>query len=135
MGEARHDGLAVPGQVILAHELPFRIGILMVDPPTRQIERGDMRETLEPRVMQVLVVLFRAASAIVTRDELIGQCWAGRIVGDDAINRAISRIRHVAAGIGDGSFTVQTIAKVGYRLVITASERTRLITSFTNGSA
>ena len=85
-----------------------------------------MRETLEPRVMQVLVVLFRAAGAIVTRDELIGRCWDSRIVGDDAVNRVISRIRHVAADIGDGSFSVQTIAKVGYRLVTAGAEGARL---------
>lgn len=125
MGEAIHDGLAVPGQVVLAREPPFRIGQLAVDPPTRQIEHGEYRETLEPRVMQVLVVLARAGSAIVTRDDLVARCWDGRIVGDDAINRVISRIRHVAADIGDGSFSVQTIAKVGYRIVTAASERTR----------
>ena len=58
--------------------------------------------------------------AIVTRDELTERCWDGRIVGDDALNRALSRIRHVAAGIGDGSFKAETIAKVGYRLVVQA---------------
>ena len=39
MGEEKHDGLAVPGHIILAHELPFTIGVLRVDPPTRQVER------------------------------------------------------------------------------------------------
>jgi tetratricopeptide (TPR) repeat protein len=72
--------------------------------------------------MQVLVVLARAAGGIVTRDELIGQCWDGRIVGDDAINRVISRIRHVAGDIADGMFSLQTIAKVGYRLVASVAE-------------
>jgi len=123
MGEAIHDGLAVPGRVILAHEPPFRIALLMVDPPTRQIQCGDRCETLEPRVMQVLVVLARAAGAIVTRDELIDQCWDGRIVGADAINRIISRIRYLAGDLADGMFSVQTIAKVGYRLVATETEK------------
>ncbi len=65
--------------------------------------------------MQVLVALFRAAT-IVTRDELTERCWEGRVVGDDAINRVLSRIRHIAADIGQGSFSVETITKVGYRL-------------------
>ena len=68
-------------------------------------------------MLQVLVALARAGGAIVTRDELTTRCWDGRVVGEDAINRALSRIRHVAAGIGEGSFKVETIAKVGYRLV------------------
>ena len=116
MGEERHDGLSIPGRVVLAHEPPFSVGNLRVDPPTRQIESSTTRETLEPRVMQVLVALARANGRIVTRDELIAWCWDGRIVGEDAINRAIFRLRQVAGEIGGGSFGVETITKVGYRL-------------------
>ena len=119
MGEEKHDGLAVPGHIVLAHELPFSIGPLRVHPSTRQVERSGRWETLEPRVMQVFVALARANGSIVTRDELIDWCWDGRIVGEDAINRAISRLRQVAAEIGGGSFAVETITKVGYRLVST----------------
>jgi len=123
MGEFKHDGLAVPGRVVLAHEPPFALGKANVDPATRQIEVAGRRETLEPRVMQVLVALARADGAIVTRDELIELCWDGRIVTDDAINRVLSRIRQIAADIGGGSFSIETIARVGYRL--TESGRTR----------
>lgn len=115
MGAIGHDGLAVPGRVELAHEPPFRLGILDVEPATRQLKFGDVSETIEPRVMQVLVALFRAG-AIVTREELIQRCWDGRVVGDDAINRVLSRIRHIAADFGQGSFSVETITKVGYWL-------------------
>ena len=117
MGEEKHDGLAIPSQIVLAHELPFMVGELRVDPSTRQIECHDRRETLEPRVMQVLVALARANGRIVTRDELIDWCWGGRIVGEDAINRAIFRLRSVASDIGGGSFGIETITKVGYRLI------------------
>ncbi|MGZ2412489.1 tetratricopeptide (TPR) repeat protein [Sphingomonas sp. F9_3S_D5_B_2] len=64
--------------------------------------------------MEVLVALARASGQVVTRDELIDLCWAGRIVTDDAINRVVSRIRQVGAG---ANFTIETITKVGYRLV------------------
>lgn len=121
MGEARHDGLAVPGRVILAHEPPFHLGDLHVHPATRQVARADRQETLEPRVMQVLVALARASGGIVTREDLSESCWDGRIVGDDSINRVLSRIRRVAADLGRGSFTVETITKVGYRLTATAA--------------
>lgn len=117
MGEEKHDGLAIPGHIVLAHEPPFSVGELRVDPPTRQIERQGQSETLEPRVLQVLVALVRADGRIVTRDELIAWCWSGRIVGEDAIHRAIFRLRQVAAEIGGGSFSIETITKVGYRLV------------------
>jgi DNA-binding winged helix-turn-helix (wHTH) protein len=71
---------------------------------------------LEHRVIQVLVALAKAAGGILTRDELTMQCWDGRVVGEDAINRVMSRLRKAAHGIGAGSFDIETISKVGYRL-------------------
>ena len=117
MGALGNDGLAVPGRVDLAHEPPFVLGNLRFDPPTRQAIHSDQRQTIEPKVMQVLVALFRARGAVVSRDELIAWCWDGRIVGDDAINRVIARIRALASGLAEDSFQVETIARVGYRLL------------------
>src|SRR5258708_29584401 len=67
--------------------------------------------------MQVLVALYRAKGAVVSRDDLIARCWEGRIVGEDAINRAIWRLRKLAEADGDANFTIETIPRVGYRLV------------------
>lgn len=106
------------GSTILAHVQPFRLGGLWIEPATRQVGRDGRNETLEPRVMQVLVALAQAEGAVVTGDELIQRCWDGRIVGENAIHRAISRVRNVAATLGEGSFRIETIAKVGYRLIV-----------------
>lgn len=68
--------------------------------------------------MQVLVTLAKAMGAVITRDDLIRQCWNGQVVGDDSIDRAIGEIRRAARGAGAGSFSIETIPKTGYRLVI-----------------
>jgi DNA-binding winged helix-turn-helix (wHTH) protein len=108
----------VEGRIDLAHEAPFRLGSLEVRPALRQLAREDGSEdVLEPRVMQVLVALARADGAIVSRDDLTRSCWEGRVVGEDAINRVVSRLRRAAEGIGQGSFRIETITKVGYRLL------------------
>lgn len=129
-----HEGTAAQGAVDLAHEPRFRLGSLCVDPATRQIDIGGHSLTLEPRVMRVLVALAQAGGAIVTRDELTRRCWDGRIVGEDAINRTLSRIRAVFAEANDSALRIETITKVGYRLLVGSSrvvgsahpERTRL---------
>jgi Tol biopolymer transport system component len=64
--------------------------------------------------MQVLVALFQANGHVVSRDELIVRCWEGRIVGEDAINRAIGRLRRLSEA--DSGFQIETIPRVGYRL-------------------
>ena len=99
----------------LAQAAPFQLGPLRVEPALRQVSAA-VSETLEPRVMQVLVALARAEGQVVSRDELIRQCWDNRIVGDDAINRVIGRLRRLAAERGDGTFAIETVVKVGYRL-------------------
>jgi DNA-binding winged helix-turn-helix (wHTH) protein/tetratricopeptide (TPR) repeat protein len=106
-------GLAIQ----LARERPFRLGAVEVRPATREVVGPDGREVLEPRVMQVLVALARAGGEIVSREDLTESCWDGRIVGDDAINRVLSRLRRLSEGVGREGWRLETITKVGYRLV------------------
>ena len=101
----------------LAHEREFELGGLRVLPSSREVFSGHDRKTVEPRVLQALMCLARAQGTVVSRDELIRCCWGGRIVGEDAINRCIAKARRLAE---DGQhFTIETIARVGYRLTPT----------------
>lgn len=101
-------------RIDLAAEQDFQLGSLRVSPSTRELFAPGMRDVLEPRVMMVLVALVRAGGATVSRDQLIQSCWDGLAVSDDAINRAIGRLRKLAAS--SGAFAIETITKVGYRL-------------------
>lgn len=117
--ESDEDTPQVTRPITLAHHHPFSLGALAVDPGTRRIAHPDGREEfVEPRVMQVLVALAQARGSILTRDDLIERCWTGRIVGEDAINRVLSRLRKLSDTIGRGIFTIETLTKVGYRLVL-----------------
>lgn len=101
----------------LAHDSDFRLGRTLVRPSLLQVQReAQPPRSLEPRIMQVLVVLARADGDVVSRGDLIECCWGGRVVGDNAINRVVSRLRQLAAGICAGDFEIETIARVGYRL-------------------
>lgn len=107
--------------VRLSAEHDFRLGDLDVHPSVSETARGEKRQHVEPRVMQVLVALAGAGGAVVSRDELIRRCWDGRVVGEAAINRCISRLRALAdRGDGTQSFQVETISRVGYRLRVEA---------------
>lgn len=99
----------------LAHQAAFSLGTLDVRPPTREVVFPHGREVLQPRVMQVLVMLARARGAVVSRDDLIASCWDGRVVGEDAITLVMMKLRKLAARSG-GAFAVETVPRVGYRL-------------------
>lgn len=103
--------------VDLAREPTFALGGVEIRPGTREVVCRAGRQVLEPRVMQVLVVLAQADGEVVTRDDLAATCWDGRVVSEDAINRVISKLRQLADGVAKGAYTIETISKVGYRLV------------------
>ncbi|MXO75212.1 hypothetical protein GRI40_08285 [Altererythrobacter aerius] len=100
----------------------FAIGPLHVDPPTRTIFLAERKAVLEPRVMQVLVALGLEPGQVLSRDDLIALCWNGVIVGDNAINRVISLIRQALAAVAGDAVHLETITKVGFRLVVAHPE-------------
>src|SRR5262245_42520273 len=93
---------------------PFRLGGHTVRPATCDVLSEQGRIVLQPRVMQVLVALSRRRGAVLSRDDLIAQCWEGRVVGDDAVNRSMAILRKLARRLG--GFSVETIKRVGYSL-------------------
>lgn len=102
--------------VDLANEADFELGIARVRPAIRQFDAGECKEILEPRVMQVLVVLAQCQGAVLSHDELAARCWDGRIVSEDAIQRPIAKLRRL--GKASGIFAINTIRKVGYQLAV-----------------
>jgi DNA-binding winged helix-turn-helix (wHTH) protein/TolB-like protein len=110
------------GEINLAREGGFALGALRVSPSTLEVQAAGRGEVIEPRVMQVLVCLAQAHGAVVSRDDLIKRCWSGRIVGDDAINRCIAKVRQIAALTEPAPFIIETIPRVGYRLRRTGPE-------------
>lgn len=101
-------------RVELSVEPPFVLGAATVRPAALEVAWGARTDTLEPRVMQVLVALHRARGEPVSRDELSEFCWEGRVVGEDALNRCVGRLRKVLAA--DPRVVIDTIPKIGYRL-------------------
>jgi adenylate cyclase len=106
--------------VKLAEQPPFRLASMVVEPPLREVSWPGGRQILQPKAMQVLIALASAEGAVVSRDSLVAQCWGAAATGDDAIQRVIRDLRALGVRSG-GEFTIQTISKVGHRLILTQS--------------
>jgi TolB-like protein len=114
----RRDSDSRGGRIRLADEGRLRLGALTIEPALRRVAHDDGgAEVVEPRVMQVLVALTRADGRILSRDELLLSCWHGVVVGEDAITRVMGRLRRLLDDLGRGTFKLETVTKVGYRLV------------------
>jgi DNA-binding winged helix-turn-helix (wHTH) protein len=100
----------------LAARPDFTLGLVTVSPSARTIAGPGGTTDVEPRVMQVLVVLAESAGQVVTRATLFERCWGGVYVGDDSLNRAVAGVRKLSSEIAGGSFEIETIPRTGYRL-------------------
>lgn len=116
VAEPPHGDVKGMKQVVLADAPDFLLGGLTVRPSIRSVTAAEGEIRLEPRVMQVLVALAEAKGGTVSRDALVNSCWSGVVVGDDAVNRVIGRLRRLSGEVGE-AFRVETIPRVGFRLV------------------
>jgi DNA-binding winged helix-turn-helix (wHTH) protein/TolB-like protein len=120
MYESTQDAAWVHG-IDLAQEADFDLGLLRVRPATCEVEWNGVAQTLQRRVMQVLVALARARGSVVSQDDLVQSCWHGLSVSDDAIYRCISQLRKLAASYPDPPYAIEVISGVGYRLMSSRS--------------
>lgn len=101
----------------LAHERDVNVGVMRLQPSLCRAEVNGETRHLEPRVTRVLLAFCQNVGAVLTRDDLTARCWDGVVVGDDAINRVIGKIRRLAERSHAG-FLVETVRRVGYRLIV-----------------
>jgi DNA-binding winged helix-turn-helix (wHTH) protein/tetratricopeptide (TPR) repeat protein len=104
-------------KITLTAEPDFRLGGLDVSPSTCRARARGAEVRVEPRVMEVLITLRRAAGRTVTHEQLVASCWEGRAVSDDAITRAIAKLRRLAQTGGEAHFVIETLPKLGFRLI------------------
>jgi DNA-binding winged helix-turn-helix (wHTH) protein len=113
--QRRRSTLLTPADLATVPE--FRLGDALVNPSRRQLSGPGGTVALEPRVMQVLVVLSEQAGRVVSRETLFERCWGDVYVGDDSLNRVVGSLRKISSDIAADSFTIETITRTGYRLV------------------
>ncbi|NRQ41754.1 PD40 domain-containing protein [Rheinheimera sp. YQF-2] len=108
---------------LLAAACLWQLGPLHYDANQRQLSNADKQLYLEPRQHQLLLCLLQDAGQVVSRDTLIAKVWQGRIVSDSAINRAVSMLRKALASLDQHTDYIETMPKLGYRLLVAANTR------------
>ena len=76
---------------------------------------------MEPRPLEILLVLLRHAGETVTRDELLLAVWGHTYLSENTLSNAIAKLRK-AIGDHDQSMVV-TVHRIGYRLAVPALRR------------
>jgi Tol biopolymer transport system component/DNA-binding winged helix-turn-helix (wHTH) protein len=103
---------------------PFQAGDWRIEPELNLLSGpvddgviGAQEHHLEPKVMAVLLTLAAHPNQVVHKDDLISAVWPDTFVSDDVLTRSISILRRVTEDDPHHPRFIQTVPKVGYRLV------------------
>lgn len=93
-----------------------------LDVGRRELAKGDVVVSIEPKAFDLLHLLLANAGAVVSRDQLVDAVWDGRIVSEAAISTRIAAARRAVDDDGKSQKIIRTIAKRGLMLVADVSQ-------------
>jgi DNA-binding winged helix-turn-helix (wHTH) protein/tetratricopeptide (TPR) repeat protein len=97
----------------------------VLDPDRRELRSGVAIVAMEPQAFDLLLYLIRHRDHVVSKDELIEQIWAGRIVSESALSTRINAVRTAIGDNGAGQRLVKTLPRRGVRFVGEVREEQR----------
>src|SRR5262249_58647557 len=77
---------------------------------------------LAPQVFDLLAYLIRNRERVVSKDDLVGAIWNGRIVSDAALTTRLNLARSVIGDSGEEQRLIKTLPRKGFRFVGTIFE-------------
>ncbi|MBU1311077.1 MAG: winged helix-turn-helix domain-containing protein [Gammaproteobacteria bacterium] len=86
-----------------------------VDPAANTLRRGKQLQQLEPKAMDVLVLLCRHAGEVLSSDDIVTQCWPGIDTGDNPLHKTLTQLRKALGDSATAPTYIETIRKRGYR--------------------
>ena len=101
----------------MTDEASFFIGDWRIFPHLNRIALGERVVHLEPRVMEVLLVLCENAGRVVSLDAILDNVWSDTIVNPKAVSQAVSELRKAFGDSRNNPRYIETIQKRGYRLI------------------
>lgn len=99
----------------------FRLHDVEVRPASNELVAGGTVVRIKPRLMDVLLRLVAADGAPVPRQALLDEVWPRRAVNDEVLSRVIADLRTALGDAAREARFIETLPKVGYRLVAPVS--------------
>lgn len=95
----------------------FYIGDWQVSPSTNSVRNGDTVKQLEPKAMDVLIVLCQRQGEVLSADDIVEHCWSNIDVGDNPVHKVITQLRKTFSDKASAPTYIETIRKRGYRII------------------
>jgi len=99
----------------------YLIGAYSFDTTSGNLTKDGKTKRLSPRAAEVLSLLASTPGQVVTRDKVHESVWAGRIVTDAQVSKAINELRAALGDTTEPRKYIETLPKRGYCLVCTVA--------------
>lgn len=99
----------------------FKLGEWWVEPKLLRISKEGEERKLEFKTMQILLLLASRPGEVVSKEQIHDEIWQGILVTDNALTRAVSKLRKALDDNPRKTSYISTISKSGYRLVANVS--------------
>lgn len=101
----------------------YAFGDCEIDATRFELSRGSRAVPVEPQVLELLIFLIDRRDRAVTRDELFGSIWKGRVVSDTTLSSRIKSARQAIGDDGARQEYIKTIHGRGFRFVAAVEVR------------
>ncbi|SNY53952.1 AAA ATPase domain-containing protein [Arsukibacterium tuosuense] len=86
-----------------------------IDPSANTLRKGKQLQQLEPKAMDVLLLLCRHAGEVLSSEQIVSHCWPGNTTGDNPLHKTITQLRKALGDNASNPCYIETIRKRGYR--------------------
>ena len=97
----------------------------VLDPDRRELRRGGAAIAVQPQVFDLLQYLVTNRDRVVSKDDILQEVWAGRIVSESALTTRINATRTAVGDNGDQQRLIRTLPRKGIRFIGVVRERAR----------
>jgi pimeloyl-ACP methyl ester carboxylesterase/DNA-binding winged helix-turn-helix (wHTH) protein len=92
-----------------------------VDTERYEFKRAGRVRPLEPQVFDLLLLLLSHRERVVTKDELFGTIWKGKVVSDATLGSRVNALRRAVGDSGVEQKVIRTVPRRGFRFVAEVS--------------
>jgi DNA-binding winged helix-turn-helix (wHTH) protein/tetratricopeptide (TPR) repeat protein len=103
--------------IVASSATSFRLNHWQVDPALDSIANGPSCIKLDPRPMQVLVVLAQRAGQVLSQRQIEQAVWGDVMVTTNSVYQCITQLRKALGDDAKQPQYIQTIPRKGYRLI------------------
>ena len=100
----------------------YLFGDYVLDTDRRELSRGSELIAVAPLVFDTLAHLIENRERVISKDDLLGAVWRGRIVSESTLATHINAVRKAVGDSGEEQRLVRTVARKGFRFVGVVTE-------------